>query len=271
MELDHLRFGIFFKFYAEHRSPVFPTSVRWHGFLLATVLFGVLEIVFFFFDHEASLCESIRSILSWLVRFVSRCLHQFHIRWTRLSRNVTRVSSGKLSMYFREAKSIHKWLADAISLQIMLTDFSLALKWMFVLPPGVLLADLLEFRTWIKFNDLQRFAVPTSLRVLVEFPSIFLNVDRRRANILPHRISNDFDVVEVWFVASIRFFRNRQPVSSCPWTWCGRCTSQVYIFSRWIRSSWKRVVLPLPATASRSPMAWRRSRIRGTWTRFLSR
>ena len=35
---------------------------------------------------------------------------------------VSRVSSGAVSMYFREAKSVHEWFADSISLQIMVTE-----------------------------------------------------------------------------------------------------------------------------------------------------
>ena len=46
------------------------------------------------------------------------------------------VSSGKSSMYFREGKSVHKWFADPISLQIIPTDASLAFKWMLVSPPS---------------------------------------------------------------------------------------------------------------------------------------
>ena len=51
---------------------------------------------------------------------------------------LSRYSSGKWSMYFGEAKNIHKWLTDKISLQIMLMYCSLALKCMLSLPPCVL-------------------------------------------------------------------------------------------------------------------------------------
>ena len=57
---------------------------------------------------------------------------------------VSRVSSGKSSTYFREAKSIRKWFAESISLHIMLTDSSLALKWIYVLHSCVFVAALLE-------------------------------------------------------------------------------------------------------------------------------
>ena len=43
-----------------------------------------------------------------------------------------------MSMYIREAKSIHKWFADSMSLQIMLTDSSPALKLMLTFPTFVL-------------------------------------------------------------------------------------------------------------------------------------
>ena len=51
---------------------------------------------------------------------------------------VSRVSSDKSSMYLKEAQSMHKWFTDSTCLQIMLMEFSLALKLMFVCPLFVL-------------------------------------------------------------------------------------------------------------------------------------
>ena len=111
------------------------------GVLHAAISQGMcLDFRVFFCGHEVSLCESIRSHLIWLAQFIATCEH---------SDAVSMVSSGKSSMYFRDGKNIHKQFADPISLQIMLTDASLAFKWMLISLPCCFEAALLEeSRCW---------------------------------------------------------------------------------------------------------------------------
>ena len=91
----------------------------------------------------------------------------------RFSLAISRVSSSKSSMYFMESKSRHKWFTDSINFQIVLMDFSVAMKWTWLLLPFVLrlpcswivVADITGWvsRSCVHFKrNLQRFAIPVS-------------------------------------------------------------------------------------------------------------
>ena len=89
---------------------------------------------FFFFssEHEVSLCQRIRSQMTWTAQFTARCKHNVYLRRAVFSRSVK--AWRKSSVHFMEAKNMHKWFTDSISLQVMLMDSSLALTWILFLP-----------------------------------------------------------------------------------------------------------------------------------------
>ena len=78
MELDNLRFGKFLQCLCGE-SLILDSHI---GFPTATVIFavGVRAWISFFFEHEVSLGDGIRSLLSWIVQLIAKCQHKIYLR-----------------------------------------------------------------------------------------------------------------------------------------------------------------------------------------------